>query len=61
MGYQVDIPKANVTFRGLLDTNWTVAGLFEKRLQPLPFTLALSGMINHQKNQSRFGFGLQIG
>ncbi|XP_057301132.1 mitochondrial import receptor subunit TOM40 homolog [Hydractinia symbiolongicarpus] len=61
LGYQVDIPKANVTFRGLVDTNWTVAGFFEKRLHPLPFTFLLSGMINHQKNQSRFGFGLQIG
>jgi len=61
MGYQVDIPKANVTVRGMLDTNWTVAAVMEKRLLPLPFTFCLSGMINHEKNQSRFGFALQIG
>ena len=61
MGYQIDIPKANVTVRGMLDTNWTVAAVFEKRLHPLPFTFCLSGMVNHEKNQSRFGFALQIG
>eukprot|EP00794_Sanderia_malayensis_P011233 gene11233-12412_t len=61
LGYQVDLPKANFTFRGLVDTNWTVAGFLEKKLPPLPFTFVLSGMINHQKSQSRFGFGLLIG
>jgi len=61
VGYQVDIPKANVTYRGLIDTNWTVAGIFEKRLHPLPFSFVLSGMLNHAKNQCRFGFALQIG
>ena len=61
LGYQVDIPKANVSFKGSVDTNWTVAGFFEKKLQPLPFTFVLSGMINHEKHQSRFGFGLLIG
>ena len=61
LAYQVDIPKANVMYRGLIDTNWTVAGSFEKRLHPLPFSFVLSGMLNHQKNQCRFGFGLHIG
>ncbi|EDO40660.1 predicted protein [Nematostella vectensis] len=61
LGYQMNIPKANVTFRGMVDTNWTVAAVMEKRLLPLPFTFVLSGMVNHLKNQSRFGFGLTIG
>jgi len=61
LGYQVDLPKANFTFKGLVDTNWTVAGFLEKKLPPLPFTFVLSGMVNHQKNTSRFGFGLLIG
>lgn len=60
-GYQMEVPKSNITFRGMLDTNWTVAAVMEKRLPPLPFTFVLSGMINHAKNQSRFGFGLNIG
>ena len=61
LGYQVDLPKANFTYRGLVDSNWTVAGFLEKKLPPLPFTFVLSGMINHDKNQCRFGFGLLIG
>ncbi|XP_065644018.1 mitochondrial import receptor subunit TOM40 homolog [Hydra vulgaris] len=61
LGYQIDIPKANVTFRGMVDTNWAVGGLFEKKLYPLPFSFILSGKLDHLKNQSRFGFGLQIG
>lgn len=60
-GYLIDVPKANFTFRGMLDTNWTVAAVMEKRLPPLPFTFLLSGMVNHTKNQARFGFGLNIG
>lgn len=60
-GYQIEVPKSNITFRGMLDTNWTVAAVMEKRLPPLPFTFVLSGMVNHAKSQSRFGFGLNIG
>ena len=61
LGYLIDVPKANVSFRGMIDTNWTVAAVMEKRLLPLPFAFTLSGMINHMKNQARFGFGLTIG
>lgn len=80
-GYQVDLPKADLVFKGnpfaihliisfssnmylligCVDSNWTVAGVLEKRLTPLPFTFALSGMLNHVKGQSRFGIGLTIG
>lgn len=60
-GYQIEVPKSNITFRGMLDTNWTVAAVMEKRLPPLPFAFVLSGMVNHSKNQARFGFGLNIG
>lgn len=61
IGYQIDLPKANMVFRGMLDSNWTVGAVLEKKLQPLPFTFALSGLLNHTKNQSRFGIGLIIG
>jgi len=61
IGYQIDLPKANLVFRGMLDSNWTVGAVLEKKLQPLPFTFALSGLLNHTKNQSRFGIGLIIG
>lgn len=46
---------------GTIDTNWTVGAVLEKKLQPLPFTFALSGMINHSKPQFRLGCGLIIG
>uniref|UniRef100_A0A1A9WH28 Mitochondrial import receptor subunit TOM40 n=1 Tax=Glossina brevipalpis TaxID=37001 RepID=A0A1A9WH28_9MUSC len=61
MGYQVDLPKADLIFRGSFDSNWNVCGVLEKRLQPLPFSFALSGRLNHTKNQFRLGCGLIIG
>lgn len=60
-GYQIDLPKADLVFRGQLDTNWTVGAVLEKRLQPLPFTLAISGQLNHTKNQHRLGIAMVIG
>ena len=60
--YQAELPDEGVTMRASVDTNWTVTGVFEKKLSPsLPFTLALSGMLNHVKLQGRFGIGLIIG
>ncbi|XP_037938063.1 mitochondrial import receptor subunit TOM40 homolog 1-like [Teleopsis dalmanni] len=61
IAYQVDIPKADLIFRGSFDSNWNVAGVLEKRLTPLPFSFALSGRLNHTKNQFRLGCGLIIG
>ncbi|XP_015905689.1 mitochondrial import receptor subunit TOM40 homolog 1 [Parasteatoda tepidariorum] len=61
IGYQVDLPKANMVFRGMVDTTWNVGAVLEKKLHPLPFTLALSGMINHTNVQHKFGIGLIIG
>jgi len=61
IGYQVDLPKADLVYRGMLDTNWNVGAVLEKRLQPLPFTLAISGHLNHVKSQHRLGVGLIIG
>lgn len=61
IGYQVDLPKADLVFRGMADTNWNVGGVLEKKLQPLPFTFALSGLLNHSKTQFRLGCGIIIG
>lgn len=61
VGYQVDLPKADLVFRGMVDSNWTVGAILEKKLQPMPFTFALSGMLNHPKSQFRLGCGLIIG
>jgi hypothetical protein len=46
---------------GQLDSNWCVGAVFEKKLLPFPFTLALSGYANHPKAQYRFGVGLIVG
>jgi len=60
--YQTELPEAGVTMRASCDTNWTVGAVFEKRLSPtLPFTLAISGLLNHVKAQGKFGVGLIIG
>ncbi|KRZ51664.1 Mitochondrial import receptor subunit TOM40 -like protein [Trichinella nativa] len=61
LGYQIDLPKANVVFRGIVDSNFNVGAILEKKLTPLPFTLALSGFTNFAKDVSRFGIGLIIG
>ena len=61
IGYQVDLPKSEVVFKGHVDSNWSVGAVLEKKLSPLPFTLALSGLINHNKNQFRLGVGILIG
>ncbi|KAF7639422.1 hypothetical protein Mgra_00001094 [Meloidogyne graminicola] len=59
--YQIDIPDS-LTLRACCDTNWTVGAVLEKKLsKQFPFTLALSGMLNHVKLQGKFGIGLIIG
>ncbi|KAH8396228.1 hypothetical protein KR222_005667 [Zaprionus bogoriensis] len=61
IAYQIDLPKADLVFRGAIDSNWHISGVLEKRLQPLPFTFALSGRMNHEKNNFKLGCGLMIG
>ncbi|ETN78259.1 eukaryotic porin [Necator americanus] len=62
IAYQAELPDEGVTMRASIDTNWSVGGVFEKRLsQQLPFTLALSGLFNHSKVAGKFGVGLIIG
>ncbi|KAL4706659.1 hypothetical protein ACJJTC_005044 [Scirpophaga incertulas] len=60
IGYQVTIPKAELVFRGMVDSNWNIGAVLEKKLQPLPCTFALSGMANQAKQQFKFGCGLII-
>uniref|UniRef100_A0A2D4HZC6 Mitochondrial import receptor subunit TOM40 homolog n=1 Tax=Micrurus lemniscatus lemniscatus TaxID=129467 RepID=A0A2D4HZC6_MICLE len=60
-GYQLDLPKANLLFRGSIDSNWIVGAALEKKLIPLPLTLAMGAFLNHRKNKFQCGFGLTIG
>uniref|UniRef100_F1LEM0 Import receptor subunit TOM40 n=1 Tax=Ascaris suum TaxID=6253 RepID=F1LEM0_ASCSU len=51
---QAELPEEGVTMRASIDTNWTVGGVFEKKLSVnLPFTLAISGLLNHIKAQEK--------
>jgi mitochondrial import receptor subunit TOM40 len=61
IGYQIDIPKADLVFRGMVDTDWSIGSVLEKKLTPLPFTLALSGLFNHSENAFQLGCGFIIG
>uniref|UniRef100_A0A0K0EAM8 Mitochondrial import receptor subunit TOM40 homolog n=1 Tax=Strongyloides stercoralis TaxID=6248 RepID=A0A0K0EAM8_STRER len=62
IGYQAEIPEIGATMKASVDTNWSVGGVFEKRLSnKLPFTLALSGLWNHSKCQGKFGVGFIVG
>ncbi|XP_028678363.1 mitochondrial import receptor subunit TOM40 homolog isoform X2 [Erpetoichthys calabaricus] len=60
-GYQLDLPKANLLFKGSVDSNWVVGATLEKKLVPLPLTLAMGAFLNHKKNKFQCGFGLTIG
>uniref|UniRef100_A0A8C6T376 Translocase of outer mitochondrial membrane 40 homolog, like n=2 Tax=Neogobius melanostomus TaxID=47308 RepID=A0A8C6T376_9GOBI len=48
-GYQIDVPKANLQFKGSIDSNWVVGATLEKKLLPLPLSLF------------QCGFGVTIG
>jgi len=61
VGYQLDLPRAGLSFRGAVNSNWEVTAVMEKKLLPIPFTLALCGMMNHPKNQFQMGVGLFVG
>ncbi|KAK6327235.1 hypothetical protein J4Q44_G00028800 [Coregonus suidteri] len=60
-GYQLDVPKANLLFKGSIDSNWVVGATLEKKLLPLPLSLVLGSFLNHKKNKFQCGFGITIG
>jgi len=61
VGFQYEMPKADLVFRGMFDSNYNVGSVLEKKLQPLPFTFMLSAFLGHSKPAYRFGFGLMVG
>ena len=61
VGYKVDIPRAGLMFKGAVNSDWEVKAVLEKKLLPIPFTLALCGIINHPKNSFQMGAGLIVG
>merc|ERR1719422_412781 len=61
VGYKVEIPRAGLNFKGSVNSDWEVTAVMEKKLLPIPFSLALSGVINHPKNSFMMGAGLILG
>nr|XP_020497947.2 mitochondrial import receptor subunit TOM40 homolog [Labrus bergylta] len=61
LAYQLDVPKANLLFKGSVDSNWVVGATLEKKLLPLPLSLVLCTFLNHRKNKFQCGFGVTIG
>uniref|UniRef100_A0A8D0LBQ1 Translocase of outer mitochondrial membrane 40 n=1 Tax=Sphenodon punctatus TaxID=8508 RepID=A0A8D0LBQ1_SPHPU len=54
-------PAPSLLAAGQNDSNWIVGAALEKKLLPLPLTLAMGAFLNHRKNKFQCGFGLTIG
>ncbi|KAH8279529.1 hypothetical protein KR044_005388, partial [Drosophila immigrans] len=59
--YHCYMPKMGFHLRAGIDTRGVISAHCERRLQPLPILLQLSGKLNHLTNRFRFGLGLVIG
>lgn len=60
-GYRLDLGEGSVSFRGKIDSKWTIGALIEKRLDPLPAHLLLSCQLNHVTDEAKVGIGFMIG
>lgn len=62
-GYQIDIPKADFSFKASIDSNLQVMASLEKRLLPMPASILLTGHVDHLSKQPgfRLGCGLTVG
>ncbi|XP_069739288.1 mitochondrial import receptor subunit TOM40 homolog [Phaenicophaeus curvirostris] len=61
LGYQLDLPRGHLVFRGSVSSGGVVGASLEKKLPPLPLTLALGASLDHRKETFRCGFGLTVG
>lgn len=46
---------------GVVDSNWCVGAVLEKKMPPLPVTLALGAFLNHWRNRFHCGFSITVG
>ena len=51
----------NLTMKGKVSSHGTVSATLEKRLDPIPGSLVLSGQLNHWTDDSRFGIAVVMG
>lgn len=59
IGYKMDM--GTTTMRGRINSLGVVSATMEKRLDPIPGSLILSGCINHWTDEAKFGVALLIG
>ena len=60
LGYKIDMTESgNFCLRGSIDSNGTLSAVYDKKMHP--FTLTLSGSMNHRRGLSKFGLGFTIG
>ncbi|XP_026887638.1 mitochondrial import receptor subunit TOM40B [Electrophorus electricus] len=60
-GYQMELPEANMVFKGMLDSRCIIGGVLEKRLCPLPATLIMGAFVNHKGDKVQVGLGVNVG
>ncbi len=59
IGYRLEL--GGLTMKGKVDSHGVVSAVLEKRLDPIPATLLLSGQLNHWTDDSRFGISIMVG
>ncbi|XP_064407641.1 mitochondrial import receptor subunit TOM40 homolog [Halichondria panicea] len=59
IGYRLEL--GGMTMKGKVDSHGVVSAVLEKRLDPIPATLMLSGQLNHWTDDSRFGISIMVG
>jgi len=59
--YQMDIPKMNLLFRGMVNSEWTIGSSFEKRLLPFPISLNMTATYNIKQDKTTVGLGATLG
>ncbi|XP_056141145.1 mitochondrial import receptor subunit TOM40 homolog [Lampris incognitus] len=60
-GYQMELPEANMVFRGMVNSRCIIGGVLEKRLTPLPATLIMGAFVNHRGDKLQVGLGVNVG
>uniref|UniRef100_A0A672ZJ41 Translocase of outer mitochondrial membrane 40 like n=1 Tax=Sphaeramia orbicularis TaxID=375764 RepID=A0A672ZJ41_9TELE len=60
-GYQMELPEANMVFRGMVNSRCIIGGVLEKRLTPLPATLIMGAFVNHKGDKLQVGLGVTVG
>ncbi|KAG7251272.1 hypothetical protein CRUP_034685, partial [Coryphaenoides rupestris] len=57
-GYRMELPEANMVFRGMVNSRCIIGGVLEKRLTPLPATLIMGAFVNHRGDKLQVGLGV---